>query len=615
MKLFKQAAAGFSAAAIAAMLLPSSAFAVTSYSVTFHYETFNGGNPLTVLVDEGETIYDALEMAAYNREADTAAFPAPSGGKAVSGWVIGEGGTEQVDLNAVVTKNLVLYPETVSTVSPELINLTVDEACLPKKDEVIQKDLLPYVSVPSGAQYTVTRAYYDGYDTWFADNKVYLFHAQIQPADGQIFDFTYNSEGSRIFRVQNAAVNGESAALQWSIFSSRMNNTMLEVVIPFSTGNPETVKVNLHYNGHGTASDRTVEIPKGTWSIGDYLNEAAGEVSPYDDNGYHFDGWYTDEALANGHIGSFDSDTDLYAKWVSEISEVNFNVATPLCGDEVEQEGGSEPISVEDLTTEVRNAVLGLGEDGDGNPIVLTNEPDVTCDTAGIAIDSFWITSATALDNMTLDTEIQFFMGTIYGENDYLFIINATRLDGTPYFAEDLKITVNGVTATVPAGRNVSRMPMQRKPSTHAGIVSKAVTVSKGGNSFVVIGTITADHAWGPGVITKEADCDENGIMTYTCRIKDASYTDDIDAFGHHWEPWKVVTPATAAADGLEMRVCDNNGEHKETRVIPKGTAGTGTVNGVATGDAGPGAAIPIAAAALIVLGAAAVPKKKKQNQ
>ncbi len=138
-------------------------------------------------------------------------------------------------------------------------------------------------------------------------------------------------------------------------------------------------------------------------------------------------------------------------------------------------------------------------------------------------------------------------------------------------------------------------MPKPGMTGSKAGKVTQVNTVRKNGSKFVVVGAITADHDWDDGVIKKEADCDEDGEKLYTCRIKDATYTEEIDAFGHHWENWVVIKAATQTEDGLEQRVCDNNGEHKQTRVIPKGTRlndlpGTqnnNTSNAPKTGDAG----------------------------
>ncbi|MBQ8922258.1 MAG: hypothetical protein IJ060_08885 [Oscillospiraceae bacterium] len=159
---------------------------------------------------------------------------------------------------------------------------------------------------------------------------------------------------------------------------------------------------------------------------------------------------------------------------------------------------------------------------------------------------------------------------------------------------------------------------VQPKPSTKGGKVSSAATVNKRGNSFAVVGVITADHNWDDGVITKDPDCEEEGTRTYTCKSKDATYDEEVDAFGHKWLEWTVVKAATATEDGLEKRVCSNKGEHIETRVILKGTnpapsGGNPQANGPSTGDRGPGAALPAAAAAALLAAASCCICRKRK--
>ena len=122
-------------------------------------------------------------------------------------------------------------------------------------------------------------------------------------------------------------------------------------------------------------------------------------------------------------------------------------------------------------------------------------------------------------------------------------------------------------------------------------------------------------HSWDEGVVTKEATCEENGVMTYTCR-NDHSHTreevieatghkpapavienieaatctneggyDEViycenchkemardhhiePALGHNWGEWKVIKEATEDEDGLERRECARCHETEE-RAIP----------------------------------------------
>ena len=67
-----------------------------------------------------------------------------------------------------------------------------------------------------------------------------------------------------------------------------------------------------------------------------------------------------------------------------------------------------------------------------------------------------------------------------------------------------------------------------------------------------------------------EPTCTEGGYTTYTCtRCGDTYTADETDALGHYWSEWKVITPATVTADGLEQRICVRC-DKLESRVIPK---------------------------------------------
>ena len=74
---------------------------------------------------------------------------------------------------------------------------------------------------------------------------------------------------------------------------------------------------------------------------------------------------------------------------------------------------------------------------------------------------------------------------------------------------------------------------------------------------------------WDNGVVTKEPGCEEDGVITYSCLYRDASYTEPIDALGHEWGAWKVTKKPTATSEGTETRTCDHCGK-QETRTLPK---------------------------------------------
>lgn len=642
MSIIKRAAAGLSAAAVALSLaIPVSVSAAEEHTVTLHYEDFNGDSPLVLNVEDGQHANTYLSGAAFNHNGSTLEHPEPSGGKAVVGWKT-EGSSEEYNFNTVVTEDLDLYPILADTVEAGTLTVTAEDSVMPSVGADVPANFADKITVPDG--FTVTRAYYTGDGTTFADNSVYVLRVELKPEDGKVFDFTYNVKDEAVFNVEGATLNGTKANLSWN--AQITGSDSLTVSLPISLGDPETVELTVHY-GHGIA-DKTVNVPKDT-SLAPYFDQAAGELAP-EAEGYAFVGWYKDPEFSSffsyGLTTRITQDTEIYAKWAKVIDEISFNIETPLCGEEVENENGGT-LTAEMLRQQTGDVAINDMEDAAGTPIVLTNEPDVTTDTEGIEPHAAWIDTEVPLEDLQYDTIVDLFTGTIYGENDYTFVINVETSENgeMPYFAKDLKITVNGVTAedgaavmsansmTADSAFGAASISFDAKPSTKAGIVSKANVVSKGGNSFTVVGMITADHVWDDGVITKEPGCEDEGVKTYTCRSKDASYTDEIDAYGHRWLDWEVVKPATATEEGLEMRRCSNDGEHTETRVIPAtgvvetpestdesapeptSPAPGGTVAPSGTGTATPtggGAAAPLALTAAAAALAVAVIRRRK---
>ncbi|PWL78217.1 MAG: hypothetical protein DBY20_07810 [Coriobacteriia bacterium] len=148
---------------------------------------------------------------------------------------------------------------------------------------------------------------------------------------------------------------------------------------------------------------------------------------------------------------------------------------------------------------------------------------------------------------------------------------------------------------------------------TVAGLTDKSYCISCG-KVFIEQQEIPAlGHDWDEGIVTTEPTCIEDGVMTFTCKRDgcdatkteaisanghntdgmiehvDATCTADgvvggtfctacgegeeaartiIEATGHAYGEWTVVTPATIDAEGLEQRVCANDPAHIETRTI-----------------------------------------------
>jgi len=615
MKLLRKAAAALCSAALAvSLMVPAGVSAAEGDNMAiFHWDDYLAEEPLFVPVDGVESISNALGAFAYDGKGSVLAYPEPGDtGKVIVGWTRTEGSSEIYSLYNGASGQVDLYPVFADAVSLDTIQLTADTAVLPEVGKDVVNNVTSSVSVPADAPYKVSSAYISTADSVFKDNSFYYLTVNIVSQDGKAFSFTYKDGTQLVYDVKGASVNGEKANVQWE---STPGENSLIVYFPIALGTPETVKLNL--NGNGYFPDKSIDIPRNSGYAYMHLSDIDGDQYPIGDGDHRFDVWCSDPELTTAFGGIrysyFDKDTDLYARWCDVIHEINLTVETPLCGDDVllTDEAGNtlEQINITSrLGNILREVELVPGAKGlipAGSHY--TNEPNITCDVPGVEAEATWIKSDKDPSAMDIDTEVNLFYGTLYGEQDYMFVINAHRKDGAPIFAEDMVINVNNVKAG-------SRMVLR---ASKAGLVSSLTTISKGGTTFTVVGVITADHVWGAGVTTLAAGCEEKGIMTFTCRQNDATKTEDIDPFGHKWEDWKVVKPATATEDGLEMRVCDNNGEHTETRIIPK-TGEAAPAPAPAPSEQSPaptGSApvLPAAAAAGAVLTAVMIVCKKKQ--
>lgn len=63
-------------------------------------------------------------------------------------------------------------------------------------------------------------------------------------------------------------------------------------------------------------------------------------------------------------------------------------------------------------------------------------------------------------------------------------------------------------------------------------------------------------HTWDEGNITKEADCKETGVKTYTCHKCGATKTEDIPRTEHTWDEGKVTTAPTCTKPGVRTYTC-----------------------------------------------------------
>ena len=102
-------------------------------------------------------------------------------------------------------------------------------------------------------------------------------------------------------------------------------------------------------------------------------------------------------------------------------------------------------------------------------------------------------------------------------------------------------------------------------------------------NDNTVIPVADCDHNGKQQVAAVPATCTTAGKAAYWhCNDCNRNFSDEacqlpiedlaaygiIEALGHEWGEWHVVTPATETEDGLEERVCAHDASHKEQRAI-----------------------------------------------
>jgi len=82
----------------------------------------------------------------------------------------------------------------------------------------------------------------------------------------------------------------------------------------------------------------------------------------------------------------------------------------------------------------------------------------------------------------------------------------------------------------------------------------------------------TKEHVWSEGVVTEKATCTDKGIITYTCNedpMHPHVITSSIAPMGHEWEDWKIIKEASCSQLGVESRICSRCGG-SESRSIGK---------------------------------------------
>lgn len=96
-----------------------------------------------------------------------------------------------------------------------------------------------------------------------------------------------------------------------------------------------------------------------------------------------------------------------------------------------------------------------------------------------------------------------------------------------------------------------------------------AATNVNGSKDGILI-SVVAVHAEGDDAVIVPPTCEKDGTKTFACTYCGEEVEEVLEATGHDWGDWVVVTPATVDSTGLKQRTCKNDPSHTETRVIPK---------------------------------------------
>ena len=78
-------------------------------------------------------------------------------------------------------------------------------------------------------------------------------------------------------------------------------------------------------------------------------------------------------------------------------------------------------------------------------------------------------------------------------------------------------------------------------------------------------------HLWDDGVVSRNATCEDRGLMKYTCTRADCKKTRDeeINQLGHDWQAEEVLVSATCETQGMSSAVCSRCDARDAEHVIP----------------------------------------------
>ena len=81
--------------------------------------------------------------------------------------------------------------------------------------------------------------------------------------------------------------------------------------------------------------------------------------------------------------------------------------------------------------------------------------------------------------------------------------------------------------------------------------------------------TVTCDHEWDAGVITKKPTCTDDGIKTFTCKKCNTTREETITHEGHKSDAGTITTEPTCTETGVKTYKCTVCGEVLMTETVP----------------------------------------------
>ncbi len=166
--------------------------------------------------------------------------------------------------------------------------------------------------------------------------------------------------------------------------------------------------------------------------------------------------------------------------------------------------------------------------------------------------------------NVTIPSELGGLPVVAIGENAFA---DCAKLTG---------ITIPASVATI--GDNAFVGCSGLKNVNYAGTQAQweAITISQTGNSALLNITVqfsaTCEHSYDEGVVTKEPNCGEEGIKTYTCASCGDTKVEYLGKQGaHSYDDGTVTENATCCEAGMKTYTCTVCGKNK-TEFIPKTT-------------------------------------------